>query len=152
MLQELIKYLKPQEEAFPNHQLSPLYACVGSFQGSCVRFILDVLNGKNFNVEKARENTAGAGTKVSSSLSSWRPLLDRPSHSSDMGLTPLIRAASGGDAAIVRMLLENGADANRTCKLGDGQVSAKDMAQDNEEINGLLDEAIAKKTVVEGGQ
>jgi len=50
------------------------------------------------------------------------------------------------------MLLQKGADACRTCKLGDGQVSAKDMAQGNEEINRLLDEAIAKKTVVEGGQ
>ncbi len=49
------------------------------------------------------------------------------------------------------MLLQKGADACRTCKLGDGQVSAKDMAQGNVEINRLLDEAIAKKTGVEGG-
>ena len=61
-------------------------------------------------------------------------------------------AASGANEAIVRMLLQNGADACRTCKLGDWQVSAKNMAQGNEEINRLLDEAIAKKTVVEGGQ
>lgn len=115
-LQELIKHLKEPEEAFPNHQLSPLYACVGSLQSSCVRFMLE-------HVLTDSKTTAAASSTF---LPSWRPLLDRPSHSDEVGLTPLIRAASGGDEEIVRMLLEHGADPSKTCLLGDCRVSAKE--------------------------
>ena len=78
-------------------------------------------------------------------LRSWQLLLDLPSHSDELGLTPLIRAASGGDVAMVRMLLHDGADAGKRCKLGDDHVSAKDVAQSNTEIVKLLDDAIASK-------
>jgi hypothetical protein len=151
MLQELIKYLKLQEEAFSNHQLSPLYACVGSFQGSCVRFFPDVLSGKNFNEEKVRENTGEAGTKLSSL---WRPLPDRPqqrygSDATDTGCQWGRRRHRVHAAAEQGGRLQD-VQAGGWAKIG--QVSAKDMVQRNVEINRFLDEAIAKKTVVEGWQ